>query len=43
MKIKFLFGMLLFSFFVISCKENNNETGSNGETTEAVATDAFKY
>ncbi len=43
MKIKFLFGMLLFSFFVISCKENNNETGSNGETTEAVATDAFKF
>ncbi len=43
MKIKFLLGMLLFSFLIISCKKENKEAEINVETKEAITTDAFNY
>ncbi|MBE9491086.1 MAG: dihydrofolate reductase, partial [Bacteroidetes bacterium] len=43
MKIKFLLGMLLFSFLIISCKEENKVAEPTTENIEAVATDTFNY
>ncbi len=38
MKIKFLIGMLLFSFLITSCKEESKNVEANSETKEALAT-----
>lgn len=43
MKIKFLLGILLFSFLFISCNEEKKNTEPTTETTEAVSTDTFNF
>ncbi len=46
MKIKFLIGMVIFSFIFVACKQEGAEANSNGESqaSEKVATnDSFNY